>query len=72
MCHYFETKTKFKGCEQPAGFKHVNTARKWDKCEKDGPRGLPCVDGTPAKGKNGQIIQTGKYHQEGKCPKCLS
>ncbi|RCI11470.1 hypothetical protein L249_7196, partial [Ophiocordyceps polyrhachis-furcata BCC 54312] len=25
--HYFEIKTKYKRCEQPAAFKHVNTTR---------------------------------------------
>ncbi|RSL94135.1 hypothetical protein CEP52_012825 [Fusarium oligoseptatum] len=61
MCHYFETKIIYKACtNKPA--KHINHKTQYDRCEKSLKEGYPCVDATPAKGLNGQIIQMGSTY----------
>jgi hypothetical protein len=54
MCHYFEVKVKYDGCT--ANPKHVVSTKKWDLCNKAKETGYKCVDATPAKGTNGQVI----------------
>lgn len=61
MCHYFEYKSKYNGFQQPTGFKHVITGRRYDKCDKAKSTGYTYDDATQAKGKNGHVIQVGSY-----------
>ncbi|KAF1994492.1 hypothetical protein P154DRAFT_527052 [Amniculicola lignicola CBS 123094] len=70
MCHYFEATIKYKECEKDPN--HVVKTTRYNRCDEARETGFVCVNATPAKGKNGQVIQMGTSTQPGKCPACLS
>lgn len=70
MCHYFEVKLVYKGCMK--GPKHMHFNKKYDRCEKSPVKDYLCVNATPAKGLNGEIIQMTSTRRPGECPKCYS
>jgi hypothetical protein len=70
MCHYIEYGEKYSDCLQPS--KHVVLKKKYHKCQKAKDTGYHCVDATPAKGLNGELIQLATSRRTGACQKCLS
>jgi hypothetical protein len=48
----------------------VNTDNNY--CQKARDIGYTCVDATPVKGLNGELIQLGTTKKTGACPRCLS
>jgi hypothetical protein len=70
MCHYLDYTEKYDQCT--ADPTHVVSQRRYDKCQIAIDTGNTCTDATPAKGKNGELIQLGTSRRNGTCPKCLS
>ncbi|KAF9729856.1 hypothetical protein PMIN01_11789 [Paraphaeosphaeria minitans] len=68
MCYYYNQSFYYSKCR--ATPRHIVDDTRWDECTKAKANGHRCADSTPAKGQNGQIIQTGSSKVPGDCPDC--